>query len=93
MPPAPEQGVGVPVEVFRQPLHELELRLAGGPISPGRRYLGDLHARSVCLGGQLESQLESASAFDPQLVNQRRVVEAEIVGRVVGWEPGQQPER
>ena len=58
--PAHERDA-VPVEVVRQPLPELEVALAGGPVAPGRRDLGDPAARERRLDGQLEGELEAGA--------------------------------
>ena len=63
-PNPPAERDPVPVQVVRQPLAQLEVALAGGPIAPGRRDLGDAAAGERRLDRQLERQLEAGGALD-----------------------------
>ena len=55
----PAERDPVPVQVVRQPLAQLEVALAGGPVAPGRRDLGDAPPGERRLDRELEGQLEA----------------------------------
>ena len=85
MPPQPaDERDPVPVQVVRQPLAELEVALAGGPVAPRRRDLGDPSAGQRRLDGELEGELEAGGALDRHRVEEPARVELEVVRRVVG---------
>src|SRR4051812_20329205 len=72
----------VPVQVLGDPLRELEVRLAVGPVEPDRGDLGDGEPQPTGLGGELETDLESVPAVDPDRADEVRVVRLERVGPV-----------
>ena len=75
----------VPVQVVRKPLAELEVALAGSPVAPRRRDLGDPAAGQRRLDRELQGQLEAGRALDRRSTSRkRRAVELEVVRRVVG---------
>src|SRR6185503_20764574 len=53
----------IPVQVVRQPLPELEVALARGPIAPRGRDLGDAAFGERGLDRQLERELEAGGAL------------------------------
>ena len=64
-PPQPaHERHPIPVQVVRQPLAELEVALAGRPVAPRGRQLGDAAIEQRCLDGQLKGQLEAGGALD-----------------------------
>ena len=78
------EGAAVPLQVAGQPLEQAEVRAARRAVLPRRGSLGDLFAAGEGLGRELQGNLESLGALDRQLPHQVGVVEAEVVGRVVG---------
>ena len=66
---ADERGA-VPVQVVRQPLAQLEVALAGRPVAPRRRHLGDAAAGQRRLDRQLQRELEPGRALDPDRVEE-----------------------
>ena len=84
---------GVPVEVLRQPPAELEVRLAGGSVSPDRGDLGYAPAGQGCLDRELEGEFETRRAFDPRRIEERSTVELEVVRRVVRRHAGEPVQR
>src|SRR5438552_239817 len=74
---------------MRQPFAQLEVALAGRPIAPGGRNLGDAPAVERRLDGELEGELKASRALDRHRVEEAAGVELEVVGRVVGWDAGE----
>ena len=88
-PPPTDERAPIPAQVVRQPLAKLEVALAGRPIAPRRRHLGDPPAVERRLHRQLERQLEAGLALDRDRVEEAARVELEVVGRVVGAHAGE----
>src|SRR5207247_1610924 len=77
----------VPMEVARKPLPEAKPALAGHPVAPGGGHLRDVHPEPVSLHRELQPQLEAASRFDCDLVEQALGVEAEVARGVMHGQP------
>src|SRR5664280_1025873 len=60
---APE-GEHPPTQVPRDPLLELEVTLAFGPIQPDRRQFSDGETQTTCFGGEFQTDLESVPRVD-----------------------------
>jgi len=90
--PAGEQ-VDVPAQVQRQPGTQLEPTLAGRPVAPGRRQLGQPPAGERGLHTELDCQLKAALALDRDRLQECTPVQLEVVGRVVDRQPAEPVQR
>src|SRR5213076_3019303 len=67
----------VPLEVARDPVRHLEVRLPELPIEPDRGDLGDGPAEAPRLRDELDADLEPGVGVDPDLLDERRGVRLE----------------
>src|SRR5688500_10512104 len=83
----------VPAQVLGDPPLQVEAGLPHRPVQPDRRELGDRPAQPARLRRQLQPDLEAAAAVDADLADELGRVGLEAVGRVVGADPTEDPER
>ena len=81
------------MEVARKPLPEAKPALTGHPVAPGGGHLRDVHPEPVSLHRELQPQLEAASRFDCDLVEQALGVEAEVARGVMHGQPAEPVQR